>query len=141
MTKKVLLKSTSSPLYNQFHLTKILCRTSGVNFTIILSAAFAPTDFWHMTKSVQHKILAQLLVLGTSRVGHHWHWNWIASFVPNAMRRSIWALHKSVGEIDFWLLASDTKTDRGGLDYNKSAVLNITILLLLLHLTSLVDVI
>ena len=66
--KKVLLKSTSSPLYNQSHTTKILCRTSGVNFTIILLAAFAPTDFWHMTKSMQRKRGAFLLVVCTSDV-------------------------------------------------------------------------
>ena len=78
---------------------------SGVNFTLILWATFAPVDlrptYWRTAQSVQRKSWADFLVLWTSRVGR----SLIGEteqhlFVPNTVRRCICALRQWVGEID-----------------------------------------
>ena len=80
------------------------CR-SGVNFTNILWAAFAPVDlrptYWRTAQSVQRESWADYLVLWTIRVGC----SFVGEteqylFVPSAVRRHICALPQWVGEID-----------------------------------------
>ena len=77
----------------------------GVNFTIILWAAFAHVDllwtYWHMAQSIQHKSWTYLQVLCTSRV----RCSFVVEieqhlFAPNAVCWRICALHQWVGEID-----------------------------------------
>ena len=79
----------------------------GVNFTIILWAAFAPVDlrptYWRTAQSVQRKSWADFLVLWTSRVGRSFVGETEQHlFVPSAVHRRICALRLWVGEIDPW---------------------------------------